>query len=99
MQRKDFVKASFVWKESSQSAYLLHNILPGPVVEQLKSAEGRRAIAQKYSAVTVLFADVVSFTTMSAQITAPVLVELLNRIFNRFDDIAERNGVEKIKTI
>eukprot|EP00929_Paragymnodinium_shiwhaense_P043598 TRINITY_DN22411_c0_g1_i1.p1 TRINITY_DN22411_c0_g1~~TRINITY_DN22411_c0_g1_i1.p1 ORF type:complete len:692 (-),score=154.98 TRINITY_DN22411_c0_g1_i1:163-2238(-) len=97
LQRKDFIQASMVWKEGQRSNALLLNILPGPVVEQLKCGSG--AVAQSFQGVTVLFADVVSFTTMSAQISAPVLVELLNRMFHRFDEIAERNGVEKIKTI
>jgi class 3 adenylate cyclase len=49
--------------------------------------------------VTILFADVVSFTTMSAMVDPEELVELLNRMFLRFDDLAERNTIEKIKTI
>lgn len=98
LHRKDFVQASMVWKESAHSQLLLQNILPGPVIEDLKRANGK-LVAQHYQAVTVLFADVVGFTTMSSQISATELVELLNLMFHRFDDIAERNGVEKIKTI
>lgn len=55
--------------------------------------------AHAYDEVTVLFADVVSFTTMSAMIDPPTLVALLNQMFTAFDEIAIQNGVEKIKTI
>lgn len=96
--RKDFVQSSIVWQESRRSDLLLHNILPAVIVDQLKEAGGR-PICQSFSQVTVLFADVVSFTTMSAQISPKVLVALLNKMFHRIDSIAERNGVEKIKTI
>eukprot|EP00928_Gymnodinium_smaydae_P028563 TRINITY_DN21748_c0_g1_i1.p1 TRINITY_DN21748_c0_g1~~TRINITY_DN21748_c0_g1_i1.p1 ORF type:complete len:739 (+),score=82.45 TRINITY_DN21748_c0_g1_i1:58-2274(+) len=97
--RTDYVQAAAVWKESVNSNFLLRNTLPRPVIDQLKSVGGRHGVAQSYAAVTVLFADVVGFTTMSAQISAQELVELLNTMFNRFDDLAERLGVEKIKTI
>eukprot|EP00929_Paragymnodinium_shiwhaense_P086657 TRINITY_DN47129_c0_g2_i1.p1 TRINITY_DN47129_c0_g2~~TRINITY_DN47129_c0_g2_i1.p1 ORF type:complete len:527 (+),score=129.67 TRINITY_DN47129_c0_g2_i1:119-1699(+) len=97
LHRKDFVQACSAWKESARSDLLLDNILPGPIIKQLKVSQG--AIAQSYEQATVLFADVVSFTTMSAQITPVSLVNLLNRMFRRFDQLAEINDVEKIKTI
>lgn len=98
LQRKDFIQVSMVWKESRRSNMLLGNILPEPVIEQLKSNPGS-AVARSYKSVTVVFADVVSFTTMSAQISPEELVKLLNRMFLKFDDIASALGVEKIKTI
>ncbi|HEY9614814.1 adenylate/guanylate cyclase domain-containing protein, partial [Allocoleopsis sp.] len=49
--------------------------------------------------VTVLFADLVNFTEISAQIPPTRLVELLNKIFSEFDRLAEKHGLEKIKTI
>ena len=48
---------------------------------------------------TVLFADIVGFTALSAAVTPEELVELLNEVFSRFDELAERHGLEKIKTI
>lgn len=97
VQRRDFVQASASWRESSRSELLLHNILPASIVSQLKEQKG--AISQSYEIATVFFADVVSFTTMSAQVTPDVLVDLLNRMFRRIDHLANNNGVEKIKTI
>lgn len=98
LQRKDFIQVSMVWKESRRSNVLLNNILPETVIEQLKNNPGD-AIAKPYPCVTVLFADVVSFTTMSAQVTPTQLVKLLNRMFLKFDDLAHACQVEKIKTI
>ena len=76
---------------------LLLNILPQPVAELLKRR--RRTIAESFEDVTVLFADLVNFTKFSAQTSPTELVELLNVIFSRFDRLAERLGIEKIKTI
>ncbi len=76
---------------------LLLNILPQPVAELLKRR--RRTIAESFEDVTVLFADLVNFTKFSAQTSPTELVELLNVIFSRFDQLAERLRIEKIKTI
>jgi len=49
--------------------------------------------------VTVLFADIVNFTQLAARMSPTELVNLLNQIFSAFDRLAERHGLEKIKTI
>lgn len=99
LQRKDFVQASMVFKESQRSDMLLYNIFPDVIVERLKDEGSKKAFAESHDGVTVLFADVVSFTNMSAQISPQVLVELLDSMFLKFDDLAVKNGAEKIKTI
>eukprot|EP00933_Yihiella_yeosuensis_P042678 TRINITY_DN3732_c0_g4_i1.p1 TRINITY_DN3732_c0_g4~~TRINITY_DN3732_c0_g4_i1.p1 ORF type:complete len:511 (+),score=86.05 TRINITY_DN3732_c0_g4_i1:36-1535(+) len=99
MQRKDFVQASTAWVECQRTDMLLQNILPVPIIQRLKHDGARHGIAQSYEGATVFFADVVSFTTMSAQITPATLVDLLNRMFQDVDALAEQNGIEKIKTI
>jgi len=83
--------------EQSKSDKLLLNVLPACIADRLKEQEG--AIADKFESVTILFADLVNFTTLSTRITPVDLVCLLNNIFSRFDDLAEANGLEKIKTI
>jgi adenylate cyclase len=80
-----------------QSESLLLNILPAPIAHRLKS--GERAIADKFDSVTVLFADIVGFTKLSARTTPFDLVQGLNTIFGKFDTIAHKYGLEKIKTI
>ncbi|MEM7019254.1 MAG: adenylate/guanylate cyclase domain-containing protein [Pseudomonadota bacterium] len=80
-----------------QAEDLLLNVLPVPIADQLK--QGVSPIAESFPEATVLFADIVGFTTLSTKIPATELVELLNQIFTRFDHLAERHGLEKIKTI
>ena len=77
---------------------LLLNVLPPVVAERLKK-EPNKAIADRYDQVTVLFADIVGFTPLSARLSAERTVELLNEIFTEFDAICDRAGVEKIRTI
>jgi predicted ATPase/class 3 adenylate cyclase/tRNA A-37 threonylcarbamoyl transferase component Bud32 len=84
-------------EEQRKSEELLLNMLPATIVERLKS--GETTIAERSSDVTVLFADIVNFTQMSAAIPPERVVEMLNVAFNRFDDLVERHGLEKIKTI
>jgi class 3 adenylate cyclase len=71
--------------------------LPKPIVEQLKQFEG--SLAQQFAEATILFADIVGFTPLSAQMAPLELLNLLNQIFSAFDQLAEKHGVEKIKTI
>ncbi len=80
-----------------RSEELLLNVLPTIIAERLKS--GERTIADKFDSVTVLFADVVGFTQLSASTTPEGLVSLLDALFSGFDELAEQFGLEKIKTI
>lgn len=70
---------------------------PGAISEELK--QGHRNIADGFSEVSVLFADIVGFTTLSTHISPTELVALLNQIFSVFDGLSDRHGLEKIKTI
>lgn len=81
-----------------QAELLLLNILPQPIAERLKKSHNT-IIADSFEAVTVLFADLVDFTEFSSQTSPTELVEILNRIFSKFDRLAAKHGVEKIKTI
>eukprot|EP00928_Gymnodinium_smaydae_P015495 TRINITY_DN1572_c1_g2_i1.p1 TRINITY_DN1572_c1_g2~~TRINITY_DN1572_c1_g2_i1.p1 ORF type:complete len:594 (+),score=68.89 TRINITY_DN1572_c1_g2_i1:181-1782(+) len=99
LNRKDFVQVNTAWTEGRRSELLLRNILPAPCVKQLKDVNFLGAIAQSYEHATVLFADVVGFTNMSASISPPELVDLLNRMFSKIDQLADENSVEKVKTI
>ncbi|MCT7980102.1 adenylate/guanylate cyclase domain-containing protein [Laspinema olomoucense] len=83
--------------EREKAESLLLNILPEVIADRLKGQEEN--IADTFAEVTVLFADIVGFTQLSAQIEAAELVHLLNNIFSRFDRALERYQLEKIKTI
>ena len=76
---------------------LLHNILPDAIVVRLKDGAG--AIADDVPSASVLFADVVDFTPMSATISPGHLVGLLDEVFSAFDRFVDELGLEKIKTI
>jgi class 3 adenylate cyclase len=83
--------------ENARSERLLLNILPAKISNRLKGED--KSIADGFADVTVLFADIVGFTELSQKLTPDRLVEILNHIFSGFDDLAERFGLEKIKTI
>jgi len=95
--RREFTAMRLLDKERERSERLLLNILPAPIAERLKASE--ESIAEHSDGVTVLFADIVGFTPLSASKTPQALVELLNRIFSEFDALADAHGLEKIKTI
>ena len=76
---------------------LLLNILPDEVAERLQHDPS--TIADQFDEVSILFADVVDFTPMSSRLDAREVVGLLDRLFTSFDELVDRYGVEKIKTI
>jgi guanylate cyclase len=80
-----------------RSEMLLLNVLPKEIAEALKAEP--RTIAAHHDAASILFADVVEFTPMAATMTPRQLVDLLNEVFQCFDGLVEKYGLEKIKTI
>lgn len=84
-------------QEQAKTESVLLNILPKVISQRLKN--GETLIADAHNDVTVLFADLVGFTTLSNGISAEKLVSMLNDIMSAFDLIANQEGVEKIKTI
>jgi adenylate cyclase len=80
-----------------KSDNLLLNILPAAIVETLKKGEG--STAERFESATVLFADIVDFTSLAARISPLELVDFLNQIFSKFDELTEKHSLEKIKTI
>lgn len=76
---------------------LLHNVLPPTIAHRMVA--GENLIAEKLSQVTILFADIVNFTHLSQTVSPEELVQGLDRIFSEFDVLAEKYGLEKIKTI
>jgi guanylate cyclase len=89
VRRRDFFQKS--------SEMLLLNILPKEISEALKTEP--RAIAAHYDEASILFADIVGFTPMAATMLPLALVDLLNDVFECFDDLVDKYELEKIKTI
>ena len=81
----------------AKAEHLLHNILPVPIAARLKDDDS--VIADGFDEASVLFADMVGFTTLSQQVSPTELVRLLNDIVSELDELTGRLGLEKIKTI
>lgn len=95
--RADFVNKRAIDAERLKSERLLLNVLPESIADELK--HNTDTIAESFESTTILFADIVGFTKFSSGTSPKELVGLLNQIFSLFDEIVDRFGVEKIKTI
>jgi adenylate cyclase len=94
-QRRDALAA--LRDEQARAESLLLNILPRSIVERLKVET--RTIADQFSSASILFADVVDFTPLAEGLPPAKVVAMLDHLFSHFDVLAERHGLEKIKTI
>jgi len=83
--------------EQKKSERVLFNVLPTNIAQRLKNNQG--LIADGYADVTVMFADLVNFTQLTEQMSPEQMVGLLNTVFSGFDELSEKYGLEKIKTI
>lgn len=93
------LRATDIGRRAAQARVeeLLTNAIPAPIARRLR--RGERRIAEDYPATTVLFADLVGFTPWADRTDADRVVEVLDHLFGRFDDLAGAAGVEKVKTI
>src|ERR671931_2049129 len=94
-QRRNALAALRV--EQAKAENLLLNILPQSIADRLKAEP--RTIADHFSSASILFADVVDFTTLSERLQPAEVVGLLDHLFSHFDELAENYGLEKVKTI
>lgn len=92
------IKTIDLERERDNSDRLLLNILPTPIAQRLKEND-KDTIADKFSSVSILFADIVGFTKISANREPGEIVSALNNLFSRFDNRAIESNIEKIKTI
>jgi class 3 adenylate cyclase len=93
-----FLRERQLDQERARSDGLLLNILPQAIIEQLKASPSGR-IAQGFDQVSVIFADAVGSTEQAARSTPEQFADALDELFRTFDEIADRHGLEKIKTI
>ncbi|KTD24478.1 MULTISPECIES: adenylate/guanylate cyclase domain-containing protein [Legionella] len=82
---------------AKENELLLLNILPSAVAERLK--KGEKIIADEYPQASILFCDIVDFTSMMVKIGTSKMFDILGHLFDELDDLAQKYGVEKIKTI
>jgi len=97
INRRLFLSERHVAAERARADRLLENILPTAIATQLKTSDS--TIAERFDAVTILFADIVGFTTFARSRQPTEVVDLLNALFSRFDDLVAESGLEKIKTL
>jgi class 3 adenylate cyclase len=95
--RREFLTDLALARAHARVDDLLHSMMPHEIVQRIQAGES--TIADLHGEVSIVFADLVGFTALSRQLSAPTLVDILNRVFSRFDAAASRLGVEKIKTI
>src|SRR5262249_26127115 len=95
--RRDFLLSGLLAAEKEKAEQLLLNVLPESIAARLR--KGQETIADEHADVTILFADIVGFTALSARMPPDALVRLLNEVFSEFDQHTARCGLEKIKTI
>ena len=95
--RSEFLAQHLLAEEHARAEHLLLNVLPASVAARLKANPG--TIADDFDQVGILFADIVDFTPLAASLPAADIVRLLNDVFTTFDSLADRHGMEKIKTI
>ena len=89
---------SLAERAKAETDAVLRNVLPDSVVERLKT-NPKEPIADGFATASVLFADIKGFVSLARTLGPEATVALLNRLVSAFDALAEKHGVEKIKTI
>lgn len=83
--------------ERDRAESLLLNMLPAEVARELKL--NGSTTPKRFESMSVLFADIVGFTPISSRMSPEEVVENLNTVFTHFDRLADKHGIEKIRTI
>lgn len=96
-KRTQYLTTRDLESERQRSDDLLNNILPEPIAQRLR--DNPTAIAESVDEATVLFSDIVGFTPFSEALEPSEILELLDTLFGKFDDLCADRGIEKIKTI
>lgn len=95
--RREFLFRKLLDIEKAKSENVLANVLPPAIAHRLRTNPG--VIAESHQDASVLFADIVDFTPYAASRSSDEVVGFLNDVFSRFDDLVQRYGLEKIKTV
>ena len=95
--RSQYILKRELQKSRQQIEEMIHSMLPSKIVERMTAGETN--IADSYGEVSIVFADLVAFTRLTRTVAPSHLVEILNKLFSRFDELAVIHRIEKIKTI
>ncbi|HOC91348.1 MAG TPA: adenylate/guanylate cyclase domain-containing protein [bacterium] len=97
LKQREIINRVGLAREKEKSESLLRNILPEDIVKEFKEYGTIRA--RRYEEATILFADIVGFTAVAENVDPATLVSWLDEIFKKFDEVSEKHGLEKLKTI
>ncbi|KAL4234423.1 cAMP biosynthetic process [Mactra antiquata] len=99
-------------KEKKEQEELLTSCIPKDLMKEMKEDLTKKMMSKvpritpfhdlyvkHHSNVSILYADIVNFTPLAAECTAPELVKMLNELFGRFDQLAEKNNCMRIKIL
>ena len=96
-QLREREQARMIEQEHAKATQnVLYRVLPASIAERLVNGE---KIADYFDEVSILFADIVGFTPIAAQMSASAVIDFLNHVFREFDRIIEKHGCQKIKTM
>lgn len=95
--RNQYLLKRKLQESRQQIEEMIHSMLPSKIVERMTAGEIN--IADSYGEVSIVFADLVAFTRLTRTVAPNHLVEILNKLFSRFDELAVTHRIEKIKTI
>ncbi|XP_070200385.1 soluble guanylate cyclase 88E-like, partial [Littorina saxatilis] len=84
--------------EMKRTDALLYQMIPKPVADRLRRGEPSVNTCQAFDSVTILFSDVVGFTTICSRITPMEVVSMLNAMYTEFDKLSETHNVYKVET-
>lgn len=96
-EKRRLVEQATAFARIEEQERLLHKVLPPSIAARMLAGETR--IADYFSSVSILFADIVGFTPLIARMPPKAVIDLLSFVFGEFDSIMERYGCERIKTI
>mmetsp|Transcript_9484 Transcript_9484/g.21703 ORF Transcript_9484/g.21703 Transcript_9484/m.21703 type:complete len:1163 (+) Transcript_9484:153-3641(+) len=94
--RRDFLKRLAIEMDALKSMTMIQRLLPPHAIERLSTGH---AVADTCPQVALLFADIVGFTGMSAQLKSEELVKFLQKLYTTFDKLIESRGIIKVETI
>jgi len=100
MKRYDFLQSGRMQERHKRSRDIVSDLLPDKIAHDfLEARSNTRPVCHKRDEVSVMFADMVGFTAMSATMSPEALVQLLQVVFSVFDELSAKYGVFKVETI